>query len=565
MNWPRVLPAFLAIFVGAVLSGCASIPTSGPIVQGEEVGYDSGSQVIRVIARPPQLGMSPTQIVSGFLEASASFDNDHEVAREYLTESASSQWRPTTGAKVYEGSLNFVETGESVLLSGTRTATIDSVGRFSIAAANSPLSANYNLVKIDGEWRISELPSDLILSQADIDRAYRTFNVYFFDTDYSMLVPDPRTIPLTNAGLATTLIKLLIAGPSDWLAPAVRTAIPDGVGLELDSVPIEDGVARVDLTAGMRNADEQTQQAVSAQLVWTLRQLSSVGAIDVRSGGQPIVIPGMPSPQPRDAWPEVNPDGTIESPELFGVADGRVNQVTPDGVESVSSALGSGAPNVVAVSADVRGSTLAAVDRQGGVWLGPVVGDDPAVKVADVLATTAPAFHPDGDAWVVSSQRGLVSVDVNGNVAQVLLEGFLPGSSIVRAVPSRDGTRVALVVRTGARTQLLVGRIVRDGAATTVSRPIRVESRLIESIDVSWSSADSLAVLGAEAANAVQLFSVDLGRGAVLGQGAPSDPVTVAAYPAQPLMVGTRSGRTFQAVTGAWVSRFDLASPAYPG
>ena len=31
--------------------------------------------------------------------------------------------------------------------------------------------------------------------------------------------------------VATTLVRGLVAGPSDWLQPAVRTAFPAGVGL----------------------------------------------------------------------------------------------------------------------------------------------------------------------------------------------------------------------------------------------------------------------------------------------------------------------------------------------
>jgi hypothetical protein len=74
----------IAALVAPLLAGCAVIPTSGPIQQGAEVGVETTDQVIRVIARPPQSDMTPTQIVSGFLQASASFEDDHAVARWIL-------------------------------------------------------------------------------------------------------------------------------------------------------------------------------------------------------------------------------------------------------------------------------------------------------------------------------------------------------------------------------------------------------------------------------------------------------------------------------------------------
>ena len=56
-----------------LLSGCSSltttltaqVPTSGPIQQGAQVGVGGEDQFIRVIARGPSPGMTPTEIVQG--------------------------------------------------------------------------------------------------------------------------------------------------------------------------------------------------------------------------------------------------------------------------------------------------------------------------------------------------------------------------------------------------------------------------------------------------------------------------------------------------------------------
>ena len=47
--------------------------------------------------------MSPTQVVQGFLDASASFDGDHAVARQFLTPPASADWETDAGVTVYDG------------------------------------------------------------------------------------------------------------------------------------------------------------------------------------------------------------------------------------------------------------------------------------------------------------------------------------------------------------------------------------------------------------------------------------------------------------------------------
>ena len=83
------------VAVAALVAGCASIPTASTVRQGDEVL--SGGQddpFIRVLARPPVDGMSQRQIVAGFLEASASFDGDHEVARQYLAPEVREQLGP---------------------------------------------------------------------------------------------------------------------------------------------------------------------------------------------------------------------------------------------------------------------------------------------------------------------------------------------------------------------------------------------------------------------------------------------------------------------------------------
>jgi len=253
--------------------------------------------------------MTATQIVQGFLDASASFDGNHAVARAYLTEEASVAWNPSAGVQVYEGSPTVTETGRLITVSAPRAGSISSIGRFEIAEPGEELRERFTVVRVDGEYRIARVPAGLVLSNADVDRAFRSYAVYFFNPGFTTLVPDARLIPVIGPALPTTLVTRLIEGPNDWLRPAVRTGFPSGVTLTIDAVPVDGGVATVDLTAAVRLADDRTLQALSQQLVWTLKQLPEVSSVLITSEGVPVSVPGVASPQPRDSWPLVDPSG----------------------------------------------------------------------------------------------------------------------------------------------------------------------------------------------------------------------------------------------------------------
>ena len=228
----------------------------------------------------------PSEVVQGFLDASASFDGGHAVARQYLTAEASADWETNSGVTVYDGVPALSELGSAVVMAVREAGTIAENGRYEVKGPAAEFRTTFDLTKVDGEWRIDDLPKGLLLSQSDVDRAFRSFSVYFFNPAFETLVPDPRMVPVIGPGLATTLVRRLVAGPSDWLQPAVRTGFPAGVRLNIDSVPIEAGVARVDLTANAREADDSTRQALSQQIVWTLRQLPDVAGRG-HHGGRP--------------------------------------------------------------------------------------------------------------------------------------------------------------------------------------------------------------------------------------------------------------------------------------
>ena len=560
----------------AVLAGCstvpgsftARVPTVGPIEQGEQVGVDPEDQFIRVIARGPRDGMSPTEVVQGFLDASASFDGGHAVARQFLTRAASITWDTNAGVRVYEATSSLNELGRTVVMSAAETGRIATNGRYEVEGPGTELRESFTLVKVDGEWRIDDVPEGLLLTQTDVDRALRSFAVYFFNPTFDTLVPDARMIPVVGAGLATTLVRRLVAGPSEWLQPAVRTGFPDGVKLNIDAVPIESGIARVDLTANARAADDATRQALSQQIVWTLRQLPDVVAVDITAAGQPLLVPGAPSPQPRDAWPAVDPNGLPAGSSGYAARPDGVVKLIPTGVRPVAGDAGTGDIPLVDIAVSNDSQSLAGIDAQGAVWKGRMIDGAPLIQIREPGSPTGLAFDRSTSVWLVDPELGLISVAGDGAVEPITVSGLTRRTSLVAAIPSRDGTRAALVIRRGPRTGLLLARVIRSsGGATSIviNEPIRVESRLVEVVDAAWSGANTLSVLGSESAGALQVFDIDLARGVSVPRGTPDSPITVAAAPGLPTLVGAADGLVYGFTTGAWQERVRGSSPTYPG
>ena len=565
----------VAVIALLPVSGCgtfstsivAQVPTSGPIQQGEQIGTNREGNFIRVIARGPRPGMTPAQVVQGFLDASASFDGNHAVARQYLTARASAGWDTTRRVEIYQGVGAITSFGTTQVFRASKNGAISSIGRYEVAGADEELRANFGLVQDGEEWRIDRVPQGLILAQPDVERSFRSLAIYFFDPTFQTLVPDPRMVPVIGPGQATTLVRYLIGGPSPWLEPAVRTGFPDGVTLNIDAVPIEAGIARVDLTANARNAPDSARRALSQQLVWTLKQLADVSAIDVSAGSVPLIVPGAVSPQPRDAWPAVDPGALPTGANAYLVRPGSVARFIGEVVLPVPGGAGDSGRNFVRLAVDLNSNTLAGVDGRGRLWRSNLAVGSELTQVPVKVKPSNPVFDRNGDLWAVEPEQGIVRIDADGTTIPVPMTGLPADAQVRMAVPSRDGTRVALIVSRGPRNQLLVGRIVRPSPSgdASISAPVRVESSLAEVLDVAWSGADSLAVLGSVEAGALQAIDVRIASGSVVGLGSPEGPISIAAAPGLATLVAAADGEIYELVSGDWQPRTRGTAVTYPG
>src|SRR5919106_5238852 len=95
MSRTRVIRAGLAIaLTTGVLAACAEIPDSGPTTRaGGEI--ESEEDLVQVEPAGPAPGASPTETVTGFIEAMQATPPTTEFAKEFLTKEAAAAWDPS--------------------------------------------------------------------------------------------------------------------------------------------------------------------------------------------------------------------------------------------------------------------------------------------------------------------------------------------------------------------------------------------------------------------------------------------------------------------------------------
>jgi hypothetical protein len=85
----------LAVFLVATLTGCATLPVSGPVRIGPDLAPPSDSNSFYYSPATPLDGATETEILSGFLSAGTAPQNDYSIARQFLDESLRASWNPS--------------------------------------------------------------------------------------------------------------------------------------------------------------------------------------------------------------------------------------------------------------------------------------------------------------------------------------------------------------------------------------------------------------------------------------------------------------------------------------
>ena len=535
------------VTIGALLTGCSGIPSSAPIKYGNDVSQSGTDQYIQVIGRPPIAGMDQTQIVKGFLAALADSRSNYSVAKQYLSTETANIWRPNAGITIYEPtSLEVIPEGEQVSARFSKYGEVDTTGYLNISPAGSQYVSKFGLTKnADGQWRIDTLADGILLSTSDLDRGFNSYPAYFLSADRKRLVADAVLVSQNVTGSTTALVQALLNGPSTKLALATYNAFPTGTKLSYGSVPIDQGVASVDLTEQVLTTDQATRAQLCAQIVWTLSSLPNVSSVQISVSGQPFTVSGLPNIQKVIDWNAFNPkyfDGT----ELVHFIRGKqVIAYDLDGTETVVAQVGANSKiELGSVAGVIDGGGVAAISANGKqVFLSTGRGGE-LRPVSRGDSISKPSWDQSGSFYYSDYGIGIFEINSKGQTSPVNFDStsFAGVNQVKQIAVARDGIRVALVISNGSVDYLLGGALVKSEVNTRIVGLHLLERNITSVDDIAWQSPTSLAVLGSDASGGHLIFDVDLGTGTSSSISAPLNAQTVASSIGKQLYVGTSAG-----------------------
>lgn len=528
MNQPLTCSRAVAVLalVVAVLSGCTSLPTSGPVVQSRGTDRGDTRRASDIDARPPVDGASRTEVVVGFLDAMTAWPVQTSVAKQYLTDEAAAGWNPEQETIIYSDSLPVRESGGTVAVELTAADRLDAVGAWRGAMTTDELSLELQVAVQDGEYRIVDPPDALVVPVSWFRQRYHQVSLYYFDPIAKILVPEPVFVPEGDQ-LATSLVSGLLAGPPPLAQGVVRSFLPSGLTVGL-SVPVDDaGVADISLVGDAQSVTSEQAELMLAQLAWTLRQDPSVTALRVSVDGTPLPLPGGVAQYSVDAAAAFGPAGAGGGKTLYGISQGRLVAGSRDAdLEPVTGVFGDEGAGLVAVAVRPDNEEAAAVDLGGRrVRLAPVqqTAAEPAARVLLEGGDYArPTWDNAGRLWVLERRPGGAVVWLyDGTQARRVRVPGITGTRAREIVVSRDGTRLVAVVRAPGEGDGVVGARVlinARGQVDRVRRPFVVREPEGSPItDIAWASPIRVALLTATVPGSLSEVDVVAADGATVG------------------------------------------------
>ncbi|KZM79881.1 LpqB family beta-propeller domain-containing protein [Cellulosimicrobium sp. I38E] len=564
----RALTAGLATALVAALGACASIPTSGPVTEGQATPEDPGQPFVSAAA--PRPDASPSQIVQGFLAAQAQgARSSFDVASEFLTPEVQEEWSPLAQVAIVAGEPELV-VDESTLEGGTTTVrttaelvgTVDEHGVYTEEVPGQTIEISYGLVRDDrDQWRIGTVDDGLTITETNFAQTYKQVNLYFPTLDREYLVPDARWFPSRN--WQALAVRETLRGPSEWLAGSVATVAPEGTALSIDSVPAAEGTISVPLTDPVTAASSADRALLLAQL-----QASLGGRVEIT-----VDVGG--SVLSADEVPTIGVATTPDDPVVL--AGDQIMRLQGRTTEPVASAAPLTGLQPTALAFRGRSTDAAFVVRDGG---SRIVTAPTAEAGPTTLLTGSNLLAPSIDRYqylwsgpqVQAGSLQVVDLGEAGSDEAVtpVAAAWLEGRTVMSVRVAPDGARVAVVSDAGSGAQIHVAGIVRDesGRPTQLSEPVRVGQPVLAATQVTWVDRALLGVLGRTAGTAEPVVQ----RVPVGGPTVPSSPVEDAvslasATGVSTTLVGTSDSSLYAAGTSTLWTRVatEVRLPTFPG
>jgi hypothetical protein len=638
----RVWRCCLLTAAVAALAGCVGMPNNGPATEftASPPSSQPNNDFIGLFPSAPPPGGSPWQIVQGFLVASANYPTYATLADEYLDGKAAKAYSPVDLTVLSEFSL-VKQTPEqaaagshnvsraTVQTEGTVETTYGSSqqGQYFWPQSQTPADSTYtfDLVKVNGQWRISNPPPSRMLLSEDFPYYYQSRDLYFFDSSLDpVLIPNSVFVPLgTNEELLVAdLVNALSQEPkTPWLEKAAVSQFPPQT--RVLGVSVDGATATVNLGGAIAHASAKTLQQVSAQLVWTLTSATplpgSIQSVVLELNGQPWTSPGPPCPggpsptafQKLAAYQCYNPFPTaatsfyyvnagqawsrcgtetqalkgsigpivplVDHAGVFSSPDCGNSQYLPEAQASPAAPQLSTIGSLALASVSPDGKYLAVVPPgRDAVYIGTLSGSAasfPKTPRLSATGITALSWDRSDNLWVAAggfidmmqaAGKGSTSVSFEG-------DGTISDLSV-----APDGIRIALIVLNGSRRELEVASIIQPQAPQTgpdIAAPPRVgpgtplAPDLINPVSLDWYNTDDLIALNSgSGGNALWEVPVD-GQPATLETIPPNAASITANGPGNVLVAGLAGGHlaVSPGLEGPWQQLVNPGQdPAYP-
>ncbi|HEV2887422.1 MAG TPA: hypothetical protein VGX49_10960 [Jatrophihabitans sp.] len=558
------------LLAAGLLAGCTGVPTeSKPLVVRT---VDHGGPDVSQANITPKAGADSRSIVIDFLSASLAADAGHSQARQFLTNAAGRKWKDATATVVSDDWRIGVQTltgrGATIEVTGRRVGQVDETGVFSPSpkgiGAGDPETFTFELVQVEGEWRIDQLQPGVLITESSFVATYQRRQLYFYDQSETTLVPDLRYCALSGQALGTWLLAALLAGPRPELVQSVINEVPDKVGRPavVDSDPI-----MVEMP-GTGQLDGHARDRLAAQLAYTLDQVRFVGApLKLTDSGRPVVIPAahgttFSAVNFSSAGPNSVPPGV----EPYFLRDGAVIR----GVDNkpISGVLGQPGRGLTSVALRRTAAGDLQVAAVSGNRLETGTTRESTTKLSKVVlpagALSRPEWRPHADeVWIgVGTKGSIFRVDEEGVLKRVSITlpvGGLPPGQVMALRFSPDGVRLAAVLRAadGSMTAW-VGSLVTSSSDVRIDsfEPLTPASLVVR--DLAWADATKLQLVAGASNDETAVWEVmsdGLNLGALTSNGLPGPPTSIAAAPERdPLVSASDSMWTLVRGSNTWTT-----------
>jgi len=470
----RFAAALLAMVL--LLGACAQIPRSGPVGKSsdESAGKPNNAPVFFPVA--PRPGAGPESVIEDFYLAGSGYEDDYAVARQYLTQASSVKWKPDQRVLVYRSAQVVPTAVENVYNYRLDLAyTVDADGIATQLPEGTTENVPATLTKVDGEWRIADIPDGTAIPEETFKVIYGAYPIYFYDPTFTYAVPDVRWFIKKKTVKAMT--SALLGGPAPYLKGAAVSAFPAGIKLARESVPVVSGAAQVDLTAkDLTDASNEDRLRMQTQLALTFRSQPDVINVELRANQDLVRVDdnGSVLPPIRDKDVPAR-QIAVSNNDLVRVENNKIGPL-PD-IASVS-ALGPRFP------AESPASQAAAFLNAGRTTLYSIIPGQPARALATRGTLSRPSF--DRFDWVWSAGPGAngatevaayrpIGVAGGATVPTVTLTGaWLAGAVVKEFRVARDGTRAMVISSLNGKTRVQLTGIIRnaDGTPKDLTAPV---------------------------------------------------------------------------------------------